>query len=323
VLSDFSRFDEAMAVAGDYHRMYPDNWQAYGWATSILANQGREQDALKVYYRAFQLDQDSMPYDLLLWHLIDDLSAPDGLGTAWLDYWKARKGEDYLRLGTDLGVEIAYYIVSGQAERATRFTEQALEAGAISPTAYAPYFILRAVPDYQRVRELYEQDFSRQHLDPFDLDLSTLRWNIAARWGFSTAYALASKHTGEPEKSRELAANILAHVEFLLGQGMLFGSAEVTLYFHEAMIAAILDLPERAIAALRRAAETGYHVCGSCLRLFPHFNNLRGMPEFDAVVTEIEARNAAAIQSLSAKGILLTPDEVLALDQFEFGPFAE
>jgi hypothetical protein len=47
------------------------------------------------------------------------------------------------------------------------------------------------------------------------------------------------------------------------------------------------------------------------------------VPEFEAIVAEIEAQNAAAIRRLSDEGLLLTPEELLALEQFEFDPFAE
>jgi TolB-like protein/Flp pilus assembly protein TadD len=316
VLKNFGRFDEAMTVAADYHHMRPDDWQAYFWATRVLAFQGRGQDALKVYYRAFQLDQDSMPYNMLLWHLIDHLSADQDLMAAWLEYWKTRAGNGYDNPGTDVGAEIAFYIVSGQSDEAVHLINQYLDSSRIQPQ-FAAYFTLRAVGDYRRVRDLYDLAYSQQGMNPAHPDFSDMRWDMY------TDYALALKHTGEPHKAQVLAEKILAHVEFLLGDGMLFGPGDQQLYFHQAMLAVVMDRPESAITALRRAADTGYHVCGPCLLVFPHFDDLRGVPEFEAIVAEIEAQNAAAIRRLSDEGLLLTPEELLALEQFEFDPFAE
>jgi tetratricopeptide (TPR) repeat protein len=315
-LINFGRLDEALAVARDFHRLHPDAWQPYAWAARILAFQGRRADSLKIYYRAFQQDPESMRYNFLLWHLIDHISAPYELIYLCLQFWKDREGGKYLDLGTDLGPEAAYYLVSGQPQKAVQFLTDAWKKGAESAWLLA-YVALRATHDYASAREFYERAAEELgfELNRFDPEI----W----RWDIYTDLALVFKQTGDPVLASALLQDTVEYGEFLIGEQILFGPGDHHLSFHLVMLHAVAGRPQQAIAALRDAMASGYHVCGACLRVFPHFNTLRGVePEFDALVAENEARNAAAIQRLDAEDMLLSPEEVLALDPIEFDPFA-
>jgi TolB-like protein len=311
----FGQFDEGLEVTADYHRLDPDAWQPYRWAANILGFQGRRQDALKIYYGAYQNDQDSMRYNELLWHLIDHISAPNELIAAWLDEWKTRAGENYFSSGTDLGPEGAYYLVSGRPDEAVRFITRAWEQGKEDPW-FVAYLTLRATADYARVREIYELAFLEFGQDPLQFNPEIFRWDVF------TDYALALKHTGEPELAMKLIGEILAYVDQLLAQGVVFGPGNHHLYTHVTMLRAIGDEPRLALEALRRSAATGFFACAVCLRVFPHFNSLRDMPEFEKLVLGLEEKNADAIRRLADEGMLLTPQEVLAIDKIDFDPFA-
>jgi hypothetical protein len=57
--------------------------------------------------------------------------------------------------------------------------------------------------------------------------------------------------------------------------------------------------------------------------MWPHWDNLRDEPEFDRVLAEMEASKAVQRQRLADEGMLLTPEEVLQLEDFSYDPFLE
>ncbi len=77
-----------------------------------------------------------------------------------------------------------------------------------------------------------------------------------------------------------------------------------------------------AMAELRRAADQpGVLWCIWCLRHWPHWDNLRDDPDFEALIADQEVKLAAIRQRLADEGMLLTPEEVVQLDDFSFDPF--
>ena len=61
--------------------------------------------------------------------------------------------------------------------------------------------------------------------------------------------------------------------------------------------------------------------CLWCLRLEPHFDSLRDDADFISLIGEQEAKIAVQRQRLADESMLLTPEEVLQLQDFSFNPF--
>ena len=79
---------------------------------------------------------------------------------------------------------------------------------------------------------------------------------------------------------------------------------------------------ERAMKELRLTADkTGVLWFPWVLRYWPHWESLRSHPEFELLVAEQEAKLAAVRQDITDEGMLLTPAEVLQLENFSFDPF--
>ncbi len=79
---------------------------------------------------------------------------------------------------------------------------------------------------------------------------------------------------------------------------------------------------QQAIENLQRASALGGLSCAYCLRSLHHYANLQGDPAFEALVDDTEAYLVAQREKLAGEGLLLTPDEVMQLDEFIFDPFA-
>jgi len=76
----------------------------------------------------------------------------------------------------------------------------------------------------------------------------------------------------------------------------------------------------QAIESLRGLFEDGFSQT-TLLRASPQFDNLRNDPGFISLMAEMEERVSAQRQLLAAEGMLLTPQEVRALENFDFDPF--
>ena len=95
----------------------------------------------------------------------------------------------------------------------------------------------------------------------------------------------------------------------------------LNLNLYLAQLNAISGKTEQAMTALRNAASEGGLTCTHCLHNFPHYDSLRDDPAFNLLIADQEAKNAAQRQSLADDGMLLTPEQVLQLEEFSFDPF--
>ena len=72
---------------------------------------------------------------------------------------------------------------------------------------------------------------------------------------------------------------------------------------------------------MKKPAVPWSQTCAWCLKHFPNFDSLRDEPAFNEVINELEARNAAQRRDLADRGLLLTPQELLQLQDYSFDPF--
>jgi hypothetical protein len=99
----------------------------------------------------------------------------------------------------------------------------------------------------------------------------------------------------------------------------LMGVLNRSLRFHLAALHAIRGDSQGAVTAVRQAMQDGF-VCMPCMS-WPHFDRLLGEPDFEVLVDEMQAKVDAQRQRLADEGMLLTPEEVLQLEDFSFDPF--
>ena len=117
----------------------------------------------------------------------------------------------------------------------------------------------------------------------------------------------------------------MALVEMQLASGVVWVPYfELRLHVWLSALHAMSGNTRQAIAELRNAADQeGVLSCTWCLRHWPHWDKVRSNPDFEALIVEQEAKLTALRQRLAAEGILLTPRQVLELENFSFNPFAQ
>ena len=124
-----------------------------------------------------------------------------------------------------------------------------------------------------------------------------------------------------PERAAELIGDIRAFIETRVAAGVVRDRFDLNFQFWLSALHAMSGDTQQAVAALRHAAPQGGLTCTHCVRMWPHWDNLRGDPEFDRVLAEVETSKAVLRQRLADEGMLLTPEEVLQLEEFSFDPF--
>ena len=166
--------------------------------------------------------------------------------------------------------------------------------------------------DFEIARDAFEEGLASpgQELLQFESD----------QWPLFLHYALSLQRTGAEERATQLISKIKQLVTSQLSEGVVVGPFENHLQTALARLHAMSGETRQAIIALRRALDDGY-LCAYCLRTHPHFDSLRAAPGFVAVLAEYDAKITIQRQRLADAGMLLTPEEVLALEEFTFDPF--
>ena len=135
-------------------------------------------------------------------------------------------------------------------------------------------------------------------------------------------FAFALQRTGEEDSAHILIGDLATLLEKHISEGVVwhwnFGAQ-----FLASLLDAISGRNHEAIEHLleglsqKVANHTGF------VQRWSLFDGLRGDPEFEALVEEGQARLEAERQRLADEGLLLTPKEVMALEDFRFNPFVE
>ena len=133
--------------------------------------------------------------------------------------------------------------------------------------------------------------------------------------------ALILSHTGDEAIASDLLAQLSARLMRHLDAGVTLVNDASILEFAAALNAVAGD-KDRALEFLRRAVSSEVLVRSGLLKRSAQFDSLRGDPQFEALVAELAARRAEQRRQLAEAGLLLTPDEVMALDEYEYDPFS-
>jgi len=295
-LSRLGRFDEAFTAARE---LQP---QDYVLAGDIWSFAGQLDKALMSYYLAYRetptssSGAESVPDILLSLNEVE-------LAEAWV--------QDLKEASSD-----SFHVIEARLARFRGLPEQAVTLffeGNPNPVARGFAQILYG-PDFEEARKLFEQGLSKpgQDVVRFEPDL----------WPVFIHYALSLQRTGAAGHASELISEIMALIRVQLEAGVVIGPFDVHLQFNMGQLLAMSGHKQEAIEALRRAASQGGLTCIWCLRLMPHFDNLRDNVAFETLITAQEAKLATQRQRLDDEGMLLKPAQVLQLKNLSFDPFA-
>jgi hypothetical protein len=169
--------------------------------------------------------------------------------------------------------------------------------------------------DFATARQAYERKLSKpgQSEPQFDPD----------DWLDYTDYALTLQLTGAPGRAQGLIDEAITLLESQLASGVVLAPyTGIELRLVLSALYAMSGDEEQAMEELRRFAEELEALLYPwALRHWPHWDNLRDEPYFETFITEQEAKLDIIRLRLADEGMLLTPDEVLQLEDFSFDPF--
>ena len=296
--SFLGRYDEALAAA---RKLQPP--QRDLMAGNIHHGSGHLDKALKSYYRAYRTEGNfgPLPRELIALHEYE-------LAEAWvLEGKKVAPGSPTI-------AEVTLTFLRDEPEQAFRLWSDAAERRQDENTDLdLGWAHIRFSGDFEAARKALERFLLKpgEAVPRFDPD----------NWMWVIDYALALQRTGASERAQELIDETMAFIESQLAAGVVWGPLGFNLQVSLSALHAMSGNTQQVMAALRRASSQGGLTCTFCLRRFPHFDNVRDDPDFAKLVTEQEAKLSDQRQRLADEGMLLTPEQVLQLEEFSFDPF--
>jgi len=310
-LCRFDRSDEALKVLHDWHALDPGNARPLGEAGDVYSQARQLDQALRSYYQAFRTAPDLVDRELdgLVWLLLDGLSLPTPeLALQWVERHIANNPNRGLAFLQKAVILWAW----GRQEEALRLVAEIEQAAERLPGWWLGMARLNLLVtgDFQRSREWWEaggvSSAGPEFLETFVI----------------VDYAFVLQQTGDRDRARELIDANLARIEEQIAAGV-NKEEGWDLNFYAAVLHALRGDNLQALDCLRQDAADGGLSSVSALKVWPHFDNLRDDPDFQALIAEQDEINARWRERLEDEGLLLTPEEVLALKNFEFDPFVE
>jgi len=308
-LAPMGRYEEAMEQTRTFHALFPESNWAARTAADIHANMGRVDLALKSLYLAYRTQPESGYGFLWVPWALTTLGEFD-LAAAWIaelvpimSSWAHLNFQrlDLSALTDDPGQTIAL-----MEETAARNQDPLFDVALAWALAFGG--------DFESARRVMEQAYPALAMDPPRLHPEL--------WVNTLDYAVFLQRTGDTPRADRYLQQIQDLLERQIEAGAVW-SPRWALQQELAAVHALQDRPEPALAALRIAAQQGGMMCVFCFRLYPHWDGLRDQPEFVALLEEQTEKLADQRQRLADEGMLLTPAQVLALDDFDFDPLAE
>jgi len=302
-LMRFGRYDEALATARTW-RDAEKTTMPYQAAQKIHLARGDLVKSIKTAYATYRLEP-GYAYGLANIYFNEMLELD--LAETWLaDPWRSAPDERSVGF---LDIALAY--MNGDRDRGLRLLTQ-FEAERPEQWYMIGRLSVILGRDYDRAMAIWE----RGRLESGQSEPNT--WEPDG----IVDYALALQRTGELERADELINETLTRIETQIAGGLIWDVYGVNhLAFYAATLHALRGDTQQVLAALREDYRGRYGSCYSCLRGWPHFDYLHGDPEFDALLAEQDAQRAAVRQQLIDEGMLLTPQEVRDLEDFDFDPF--
>ena len=311
-LTRFARYEEAIAVAREYHDLVPDSIQPFDWVVDFHMRAGHLVDVVRLSYWLYRAEPDEIHYGWLPWAMLEleeyDLAAAWSLeleqGNA---NWNRMNGPHVRALAAN---------AQGRPDEGMRLLIEAAD-----DTGYGSYRInvgfarMHWDRDFRGARQEFEQV-----LGPLDGPVR-LGEDRAPNWMLMVGHALVLLHTDDEAIASDLLAQLSARLMRHLDTGVTLVQ-DASIYAVAAGLNAITGDKDRAFEYLRQAVSSEVLVRSGLIKISPQFDSLRGDPEFEALVAELAATRAEQRRQLAEAGLLLTPEEVKALDEYEYDPFS-
>jgi tetratricopeptide (TPR) repeat protein len=233
------------------------------------------------------------------------------LAWQWALARKADAGPDDLQVIYD---ESILRLLEGDAEFGIRLFSSADERGVFTPGQphLGHAFVLlggdpaRAVADFERALTVAGNE--RPTFNRYD-------------WENHLHYAIAMHRNGETERASAWFEKTEKILRAQIAQGVVHGRLQRRLHEALASIHATRGEHGKAIASLRQAVALS-GLSSKFIDSNSVYAPLRDLPAFRQVLTDARRRNELARDALAAEGLLLTPEALLALPEFDHDPFA-
>ena len=325
-LSDFGLFDEALRLVSNYHTVVPDSIDPLLWYADVHFFRRRSYDALKGYYAVFRSEPDPVNFSTAI--SVDVVASPIAWLLIYLELPELAEAwaRDLNRRVPGSGYPLAPLIVALSVQGKKREAHQALESYTENATntegfGYAdPRFSLLAYllvreGDFEGARVVLERV-----LAPAGEEEPQIGWAGNADWLAWINYVQALNGSGHEDRARELASELRAILHEQRKGGVIRVNRISTGFLLSALSAQLGDKVQ-SLNWLEQAVDDDVILCTMCLRRFPAFDLLQGDPRFEALVGQVREEYAAQRDRLDKEGLLLTPQEVRALEDFEYDPF--
>ena len=318
-LSDFGLYDEAIQLARDYHTMAPDSIDPLLWYADVHYFRRQTDEALKSYYLVFRSNPEPYKFSAVPWAMLF-LDRAD-LAESWARELVRRLPESGYSTAP-LVVALAFQGKRAEALQAlSAYTGNATDTEGFGEGGGTNFgnrsFLALREGDFEGARIILERG-----LTPVGEDEPRIGRIGDADWLAWSNYVLALERSGRKDRARELADELSAMLQEQRSAGMIRVNLISTAFLLFRISAAVGNTAE-ALAWLEQAAADEVLLCVPCMRRFPGFEPLWGNPRFEAVVNRVGDEYAEQRSRLAAEGLLLTPQEVLALEDFDFDPFED
>ena len=308
-LDPLGRYEEAMTLVRKYLDLFQDDNWAFRAAADLHTHQGRLDAALKTQYRQYRA-RPERGFGFITVPILFLLLGEEDLAAAWL-------AELQQAMPMTTQVILPHVLISATRGELPLAIKAAQEAAAGTDNLWLDQALAVAylfAGDANSARRVFEQAQPNVTRDPPEWD--------PEYWVMMSNYAAALLKTGSADRAAALLQEIATLLERQVAQGVIWGPRG-TLLEELAMIRSMQGRPEEALDFLQTAARQISVLCVHCLNIFFHYENVRDEPGFEALVADQEAKVGAQRQRLADEGMLLTPEQVLALENFEFDPLAQ
>lgn len=306
----FGLYEEALAAIRDWRRLNPGAPGPHLLAGRIHFWHGDFDEALSSYYTAYRINPHWRVVAIQISEFFAEMNELE-LADDWLTMGQGDESgsENEGRLNMIQRTVLAQ--LGGQQEAVSTLLSQVQEQN--------PYWSF----DLGRALVLAKHDFGAARA-AWDRGLMEMGWNRLQDWGAPNLvdYSLVLKRTGANDKATELFDEAESLIETQLAAGMVsYGEWETYqagVKFYAAALYVMRGEKDRALELLADDGSNWSRSCMRCLKTWPHFDALRGNPGFDALLVRIDTERTAQSQHLANRGLLLTPEEVLALEDSNF-----
>jgi TolB-like protein/DNA-binding winged helix-turn-helix (wHTH) protein/Tfp pilus assembly protein PilF len=310
-LSRFGLYDEALAAVRDWLGLNPQAPGPHAMAGQIHFRQGDLDEALINYYRAYRINPDWRVPATLISEFLTELNQLE-LAEAWVGEGQGEEISSAVDSRQTMIQQLVLANLRGQEQLGSKLLSQARETD--------PYWSV----DLGRMLALFTEDFGAARA-AWERGVSELGWSRLESWGAPNLidFSLVLQRTGVNERAAELSDSAESLIETQLAAGMVhygaWESFQGDVQMYSAALHALRGDLQRAKAALANDISKGL-TCLRCLKTWPHFDPLRDDPDFEALLKRIENERARQYQGLADRGLLLSPEEVVALEDPNFEP---